>query len=245
MASNPLKQFQIETIIPLDVMGYNISFTNHSLWMLLASLIISLIMLLAASRPALVPNRLQVAGESILSFVRALARDIAGEGSERFVPFVLTLFLFLAGVNLIGMIPTSFTATSQLYTTLFMALCVFVIVVVTGIYVQGLGFFKNFLPKGTPWWLAPLMIVLELISFLARPFTLALRLAANMVAGHILLKVFATFVIMVLPLLPPLLIVPLAVNVALNGLEVAVAILQAYIFTILTCVYLHDALHEH
>ncbi len=249
MSANPLHQFQIHKIYDIQVGGYDLSFTNHSLWTVLAVGILSTVLLLATRRTALVPGRLQSVVEVTIDFIRQLTADTAGKGAERFLPLVATIFLFIASVNLMGMIPGSYTGTSQMLTTGFLAIGVFTMVIGVGFYVQGLKFFKLFYPEGTPWWLAPLIVVLEVISFFARPVTLSLRLAANMLAGHILLKVFASFVIMLMLGLPLganiFALVPVLLNTVLTALEVIVAILQAYIFTILTCVYLHDALHGH
>jgi F-type H+-transporting ATPase subunit a len=250
MATNPLHQFEIHKIADLQVAGYDISFTNQSLWTVIAVGTVTLLMLILSLRPRMVPGRMQSVAEVTVDFIKQLTLDTAGHDAHKFVPFITTLFLFLTAVNLAGMIPGSYTATSQILTTGFMALVVFALVLLVGLYVQGFGFFKLFYPEGTPWWLAPLIVVLEVISFCARPVTLALRLAANMLAGHILLKVFASFVIMLMVGLPVGiniigLSVPLVVTVGLTGLEIVVAVLQAYIFTILTCVYLHDALHGH
>jgi F-type H+-transporting ATPase subunit a len=208
----------------------------------------------------LVPGRLQSVIELTVEFIRELTVGTAGKQALPFLPLILTTFVFIAGLNLVGMVPTSFTATSQITTTAFMGVMVFVLVVGVGLYQQGLHFFALFLPKGTPWWLVPLIVPLELISFLARPLTLAVRLAANMVAGHVLLKIFAGFCIMLLglahleagqlgfaqlALTTPVAILPFVMLLAITALEVFVALLQAYIFTTLTLVYLNDALHGH
>ncbi|MFZ2620508.1 MAG: F0F1 ATP synthase subunit A [Alphaproteobacteria bacterium] len=250
MSANPLHQFEIHSIMPLELGGFNVALTNQSVWMIGAVLFVTMLMLLGSRKPALVPGRMQSLVEVTVDFIRTLTRDTAGEEGLRFLPFIATLFLFIATMNIAGMIPGSFTATSQMVVTGMMAVAVFLMVIAIGIYVQGWHFFALFYPHGTPWWLAPLIVTLEVISFCARPITLALRLAANMMAGHILLKIFATFIIMLMAGLPLGLnvlgaAVPLAVNIALTGLEIGVALLQAYIFTILTCVYLHDALHGH
>lgn len=245
MAANPLKQFEIHTIVDLQVAGFDISLTNHSLWMLLAVTLTSLFMVLGSRKLAVIPTRGQSIVELTVSFIRSLTLETAGHSASKFVPLIATVFLFVASVNLIGMVPGSFTATSQMFTTAFIAFGVFALVIATGFYVQGLKFLKLFYPEGTPWWLAPLIVALEVISFFARPITLALRLGANMMAGHILLKVFATFVVMLVAALPFLAPLPLIMVIALTGLEIGVALLQAYIFTILTCVYLHDALEGH
>mgnify|MGYP001369244368 CR=1 FL=1 len=245
MASNPLQQFEIQKIVDLSLAGYDISLTNHSLWTMLAVSVTTLLMFVASRKLSMVPHRAQSLVELTVGFISNLTQETAGKNAAKFVPVIATIFLFIASVNLFGMIPGSYTGTSQMFTTGMLAVGVFAMVIITGFYTQGLGFLKLFYPDGTPWWLAPLIVLLEVISFFARPVTLALRLGANMMAGHILLKVFATFVVMLLAALPPLLILPLAMTIALTGLEIGVALLQAYIFTILTCVYLHDALYGH
>lgn len=255
MALNPLHQFEVAPVLPLFVGDWNLSVTNQALWTGIAVAAVISLFMAGISRMQLVPGRLQAFVEITVDFVRKLTVDTAGHKAEAFFPLILTLFLFISALNLVGMVPHSFTATSQITTTAFMGVLVFLMVVGVGVYSQGLHFFAMFLPKGTPWWLAPLVIVLEVVSFLARPLTLAVRLAANMVAGHVLLKIFAAFCIMLLGLEgaqsltlslgAPGAILPMIMLVAITGLEVFVAVLQAYIFTILTCVYLNDALHGH
>jgi F-type H+-transporting ATPase subunit a len=260
MAMNPLHQFKVEEVYPLYISGLNLTITNQTVWTAIAAATIILIFVAGVSRMTLVPGRLQSFVEITVEFIKNLTQDTAGKAALPFLPLVLTTFLFIATLNLLGMIPHSFTVTSQFTTTAFMGLMVFLLVVGVGVYNQGLHFFAMFLPKGTPWWLAPLIIPLELISFLARPLTLAVRLAANMVAGHVLLKIFASFCIMLLGLagaeasglswsnlsvLSPMAILPFALLVSITALEVFVALLQAYIFTVLTLVYLNDALHGH
>lgn len=245
MALNPLHQFEIHAIQPITLGGVDVSLTNQSLWMLIAVGSIAALFSLAALRPKLVPGRLQAFGEMTLEFIQNLVKDTAGKEALRYLPLIMTLFLFIAVLNVFGMIPGSFTSTSQIYMTGFMAFAVFLLVVGLSLYHQGLKFFTAFLPHGTPMYLAPLIIPLEIISFLARPFTLAIRLAANMVAGHVLLKIFASFAIMLGSWFALAAAAPLVVLVAISALEVFVALLQAYIFTILTCVYLNDALHGH
>lgn len=255
MALNPLHQFEITPLYHLTVGGFDLSITNQALWTGIAVSTIIAIFLAGISRMALVPGRMQAFVEITFEFVQNLTQKTAGKDAMAFFPLVLTTFLFIAGLNLVGMIPTSFTVTSQITTTAYMGAMVFLLVVGVGVYKQGLHFFAMFLPKGTPWWLAPLIVVLEVLSFLVRPATLAVRLAGNMVAGHVLLKVFAAFCIMLLGYtldgggslswMAPTAIVPLALLVAISALEVFVALLQAYIFTVLTCVYLNMSLHGH
>ncbi len=245
MALNPLQQFEIREIYPLHIAGYDLSITNQSLWMLLAVGFISLLFLMAARKPRLIPGRLQAFAEITMDFIQSMVKDTAGKEALSFMPLIFTVFLFVAALNVSGMIPFSFTSTSQILLTGFMAGLVFIMVVTVGFYKQGIHFFTLFYPKGTPLVMAPFIIVLEIISFLARPFTLSIRLAANMVAGHVLLKIFGSFCVMLVGyfFLPALL--PGVMLVLLSGLELFVALLQAYIFTILTVVYLNDSLHGH
>lgn len=257
---NPMHQFEVKALLPLQVGGLDLAITNQALWTGIATAAVLTLFLAGIGRMAMVPGRLQSVVELTVEFVRDLTIGTAGKEALAFLPLILTTFLFIAALNLTGMIPTSFTATSQITTTAFMGVMVFLLVVGVGVYKQGLHFFAMFLPKGTPWWLAPLIIPLELISFLARPLTLAVRLAANMVAGHVLLKIFAGFCVMLLGLAnadhgalsfanlaftSPMAILPFIMLLAITALEVFVALLQAYIFTTLTLVYLNDALHGH
>ncbi|RYG57816.1 MAG: F0F1 ATP synthase subunit A [Alphaproteobacteria bacterium] len=256
MALNPMHQFEVSPILPFVVGGFDLSITNQALWTGIATSAIILFLLLGIRKMAMVPGRMQAFVELTFEFVQNMTQKTAGRDAMAFFPLILTTFLFLAGLNLIGMIPHSFTATSQITTTAYMGALVFLLVVGVGVYKQGLHFFAMFLPKGTPWWLIPLMVPLEIISFLVRPATLAVRLAANMVAGHVLLKVFAAFCIMLLGFtldgggelnlaLAPTAIIPLFLLVSITALEVFVALLQAYVFTVLTCVYLNMSLHGH
>lgn len=258
MAMNPLHQFEVAPLLhhPLVVAGWDLTPTNQALWTGIAVAFLIAVFSMGVAQMRMVPGRLQALVELVVEFGRKLTLDTAGKDAEKFFPIILTLFLFLASLNLVGMIPHGFAATSQFTTTAFMGCMVFLLVVGVGVYARGLHFFGMFLPHGTPWWLAPLIVPLELISFLVRPFTLAVRLSANMVAGHVMLKLFASFCIMLLGLegsqvltfnylTAPGATLPVLVLIILSGLEVFVALLQAYIFTILSCVYLNEALHGH
>ncbi len=245
MALNPLHQFEVVSYGTLNIGGFSIDFTNQAAWMLAAVAIVIGLFGFAVRPKAMVPGRMQAFAELTYEFVESLITGTAGHHALRFLPFIFTLFVFLAAVNLIGMVPGSYTATSQIALTATMAFAVFAIVLFCGFKAQGLKFLGHFLPAGTPWWLAPLVVPLELISFFARPFTLAIRLAANMVAGHVLLKLFASFIIMLGGWFALSAVAPLLMLIAISALEVFVALLQAYIFTVRTCVYLNDALHSH
>lgn len=245
MALDPLHQFEVHEIGSFQLFGHEIVKTNQSLWMVTAIATVILIFTLGARKKALIPGRLQAFVELTYDFVAGLVRGTAGKEGMAFFPLILTLFLFIASLNVAGMIPGSYTSTSQIFITGQLALMVFALVWIIGLYKHGLHFFSLFCPAGTPIYLAPLIIPLELISFFARPLTLAVRLAANMIAGHVLMKVFATFAVMLAGIFLASAALPTAFLIALTGLEMFIAVLQAYIFTVLTCVYLNDALHLH
>ena len=245
--ADPMHQFVVQKWIELpELFGFDISFTNASGFMLLGVVMIIAVFGYAASRGGLVPNRVQSIAEIGYGFVADMIRGTAGEEGLKFFPFLFTLFCFIFFANMIGMVPYAFTTTSHLVVTAALALLVISIVLIYGIYKNGLGFFKLFAPSGAPWYIYILLIPIEVISFVARPLTLSLRLFANMLAGHIMLKLFAGFAVTLFAAggayiaLAPL---AFAMGVALNALELLVAGLQAYVFAILTCVYLSDALH--
>jgi F-type H+-transporting ATPase subunit a len=238
--ASPIEQFQIKPIIPV------LNFTNSSLFMVVAAGVIVGGMLLATRRRALVPDRGQIVAEMLHDFVASMLRDATGKEGMKFFPLVFTLFLFVLTMNLLGMIPGFFTVTSHIIITFALAMLVIGTVVVYGFMKHGTHFLGLFVPSGVPGWLLPFITVIEVISFLSRPISLSLRLFANMLAGHIALKVFGGFVVSLgaaggaLAILAPL---PLLMAVALTALEFLVAFLQAYVFTVLTCIYLNDALH--
>jgi F-type H+-transporting ATPase subunit a len=200
-------------------------------------------------RPAaMVPGRLQSLAEAAYGFIDDMVVAQVGEEGRRFFPFVFTLFMFILFGNMLGLLPYAFTYTSHISLTFTLALMVFVLITAVSIALHGKKFLGYFFPEGAPIWLAPIIIPVEIVSYLSRPISLSIRLFANMVAGHVMLKVFATFVVMLAGLGaigPFVSIMPLAINVALVGFEVLVAFLQAYVFAILTCIYLHDAVHLH
>ena len=240
-AKSPLEQFEISTISPINLGALDISFTNSSLWMILIVICSTLLFGLGIRRGALIPNRLQSIAEITYEFVANMVHDNAGKEGKVYFPFIFTLFIFILFANVLGLIPYSFTVTSHIIVTFAMAIVVFIGVTIIGLVKHKLKFFTLFVPKGIPVFLAPLLILIELISYLVRPITLSVRLFANMMAGHTLLKVFGGFVVA----LGFLGIGPLIVTVALYGLELIVAGLQAYVFAVLTCLYLNDALHLH
>jgi F-type H+-transporting ATPase subunit a len=239
--ASPLEQFEIHTLAPIQIGGINASFTNASLYMALAVVAVTAFLTLGMRKAALVPGRWQSMAEILYDFVAGMIRDNAGNDARPFFPFIFTLFMFILFANLIGLIPGAFAVTSHIVVTFALAAVVFIGVTLIALAKHGLKFFTYFLPPDTPLYMAPLLVPIEIISYLARPVTLALRLFANMMAGHTMLHVFAGFVI----LLGIFGFAPLAVIVALYVLELLVALLQAYVFAILTCLYLHDALHLH
>jgi F-type H+-transporting ATPase subunit a len=242
---DPIHQFVIRPIVSLHPFGIDASFTNASLFMVIAVAGIAALMLLGTSARALVPGRLQTLAEMAYEFVVNTLQMADLHDSKQFFPFVFTLFLFVLLCNLIGLVPYTFTVTSQIVVTGALALLVIGIVVVYGFIHNGMGFLKLFVPSGVPAVLLPFIVPIEVISFLSRPVSLSVRLFANMLAGHITLNVMGGFVITLLgagffAIIAPL---PLLMAIVLTAFELLVAVLQAYVFAILTCVYLRDALH--
>lgn len=238
---DPMHQFEIHRYVELDFLGADVSFTNSSLWMVIAVALVTAFTTLSMSGRALVPGRWQSVVEMTYEFVASMVRDNVGTDGMRYFPLVFTTFMFILFCNMLGMLPYAFTVTSHIIVTFAMAAVIFVGVTIIGFVTHGLGFFKFFVPSGIPVVLLPLLVVIEIISYLTRPISLSVRLFANMLAGHTMLKVFAGFVV----LMGIWGVIPLVFMVALTGLEVLVAFLQAYVFAILTCIYLNDALHMH
>lgn len=244
---DPIHQFQIKNLLTFGhIGGHEIAFTNSALFMLIALVVIAALTLGATSSRALVPGRMQSIAEMSYEFVADTLRSSAGSEGMKFFPLVFSLFMFICVSNLVGIIPYTFTVSSHLIVTVALALLVFFIVLFYGLYKNGLKFFNLFVPAGVPIYILPLVVVIEVISFFLKPVSHSVRLFANMLAGHIALKVFASFVTM----LGALGIVgwvgavlPLGLTIALTALELLVAFLQAYVFAILTCIYLNDALH--
>ncbi len=239
---DPMHQFEIKRRIELDVFGLDASFTNSSLFMVIAAVLISAFLIYSMRGRALVPGRMQSLAELSYEFIASMVRDNVGPAGQRYFPFIFTLFMFVLFCNMLGMIPYSFTVTSHIVVTFALAAFVFVAVTLIAIVRHGAHFVTFFVPKGVPVLLLPLLVAIELLSYLTRPISLSVRLFANMLAGHTMLKVFASFVVG-LGFLGGW--APLAFMVAFTGLEILVAFLQAYVFAILTCIYLHDALHLH
>lgn len=242
---DPMHQFEVYPIVELPaVAGIDTSFTNSSLWMVLAVGLIGTFMLAASSRSALVPGRLQLMGEMAYKFIADMIQENIGNEGMRYFPFIFSLFMFILFCNMLGMLPYSFTVTSHIIVTFALAATVFMLVTMVGFARHGVGFLKLFVPSGIPAILVPLLVVIELISYLTRPVSLSVRLFGNMMAGHTMLKIFGGFVIGLSSAgLAPLAIAPFALMVALTGLELLIAGLQAYVFTILTCIYLNEAIH--
>jgi F-type H+-transporting ATPase subunit a len=243
---DPIHQFDLHRIFNLNLGGWDVSFTNSALFMLIAVLLTWAFFMMATQARALVPGRLQSVAEVAHDFVAGMVRDSMGKEGMKFFPFVFALFIFIFVTNMLGIIPGAFTVTSHIVVTAALAAIVFLTVLVVGFAKNGLRFFKLFVPSGVPIVILPLVTMIEIISFLSRPISHSVRLFANMLAGHITLKVFGGFVVMLLAagssaaVLAPL---PLLMAVAITALEVLVAFLQAYVFAMLTCMYLNDALH--
>ena len=243
MASNPMQQFTVYKIGPeIKIAGVDLSFTNSSLFMLISAATILLILFLGSKEKKIIPGKIQLISEMFYSFVAKMISDTAGSKAKPFFPFIFSLFMFVLFCNMVGMLPYSFTVTSHIIVTLIMALFIFVAVTIIGFIKHGLKYLSIFVPSGVPVILLPLITVIEIISYLSRPVSLSVRLFANMMAGHTMLKVFGGFVVS-LGVLGGWL--PLSFSVALTGLEILVAFLQAYVFAILTCIYLNDALNLH
>ncbi len=238
---SPLEQFTIKPLAPIEIGGYDVSFTNSSLFMVLTIILATVFLAGGMRRRAMVPGRWQSMAELSYEFIANMVRDNVGSEGRRFFPFVFTLFMFILFGNMLGMLPYGFTFTSHIIVTFTLAIVVFVGVTVLGFVKHGIGFLKFFAPSGVPIFIMPLLIPIEIISYLSRPISLSVRLFANMLAGHTLLKVFGGFVIA----LGVAGVVPFAFLVALMGLELLIAFLQAYVFAILTCLYINDALHLH
>jgi F-type H+-transporting ATPase subunit a len=241
-AHGPMEQFEINRFLKLDLFGLDASFTNSSLFMVLAVVLIVGFLSFAMGGRALIPTRLQSVAELAYEFIANMVYENTGKDGMKYFPFVFTLFIFVLVLNLLGMMPYSFTVTSHIVVTFALAALVFVVVTGIGFARHGLGFLKLFKPEGLPLALVPIIVPIEVISFLIRPISLSVRLFANMMAGHTLLKVFAGFIVS-LGMFGG--IVPLIATVAFTGLEFLVAFLQAMIFSVLTCIYLNDAINMH
>ncbi len=240
---NPLAQFEVKKLIDLNIFGIDVSFTNSSLYMVIATFLAIAFMLFATRKKSLIPSKLQVIAETTYNFINNVVKSTIGYEGTKFFPLVFSLFIFILLCNVLGMTPYSFTSTSQIAVTLSLAMISFVTITLFAIIRNGpIGFFKMFLPSGVPLWMAPVIFAIEFFSFLIRPVTLSVRLFANMVAGHVLLKVVAGFIISLGFVFGTL---PFAFSIVMTGFELFVAVLQAYIFAILVCAYLAEVTKAH
>jgi F-type H+-transporting ATPase subunit a len=245
---DPIHQFQISNLFHVGQFGgANIAFTNSALFMAVAVVLLTVFLVGGTLRAQTVPSRLQSAAELTYEFVADMLRSTAGKEGMRFFPFVFTIFMFVLTLNMLGLIPYAFTVTSHIVITAALAITVFLTVLLYGLYRHGLHFFNLFVPKGVPVYILPLIVGIEVLSFISRPISHSVRLFANMLAGHIALKVFAGFIILLGTALGAIGwaggALPFAMIIALTALEMLVAFLQAYVFAILTCIYLNDAIH--
>ena len=241
MSTNPMHQFNVYRIGPEISLGnVDISFTNASLFMIISALAIISVFFVGTKRKTIVPTKIQLLTELSYTFVSKMISDTAGSKAKPYIPFIFSLFMFVLFCNMLGMLPYSFTVTSHIIVTFALAAVIFIGVTIIGFANHGVGYLKLFIPSGVPVVLLPLIVIIEIISYLARPVSLSVRLFANMMAGHTMLKVFGGFVIS-LGIIGGWL--PLSFTVALTGLEILIAFLQAYVFAILTCIYLSDALN--
>ena len=239
--ASPVEQFKLKSLVPFELGGVDLSYTNSSLWMTITLVCVTAFLTLSMRGGRLVPGRWQSMAEMSYEFIANMIRENVGAEGRKYFPFIFTLFMFILVGNLVGMIPFAYTFTSQIIVTFAMAAAIFVGVTVIGLVRHGLHFFSLFVPSGTPLILAPLLIPIEVISYFVRPVSLSVRLFANMMAGHTMMKVFGGFTV----LLGVLGVAPIILLVALTGFEIMVAVLQAYVFTVLTCLYLNDAIHLH
>mgnify|MGYP001194749312 FL=1 len=243
MITNPMHQFRVYRIGPeINVAGVDLSFTNASLFMLISAILISILLLFSTREKKLIPSKIQLISEILYNFIAKMISDTAGKKAKPYFPFIFSLFIFILFCNMVGMLPYSFTVTSHIIVTLTFAIFIFIAVNILGFVIHGFKYLKIFVPSGVPVILLPMITIIEIISYLSRPLSLSVRLFANMMAGHTMLKVFGGFVVS-LGLIGGWL--PLGFSVALTGLEILIAFLQAYVFAILTCIYLNDALNLH
>lgn len=238
---NPLEQFLVKPVITFNIFTYNVCITNSTMTFISIYLIILLLTRIACYNVLLSPGKIQACGEIVFLFIKGVLSSTAGKSSHKFFPFIFSLFIFILISNSIGMIPSVFTTTSHISVTLSLSIFTFIIITVLGFINHGFNYFSILLPKGTPILMSPLVVIIELFAYFVRPISLSIRLAANMTAGHVVLKVIANFVI-ISGLLG---VVPLILLTILTGFEIFISVLQAYIFSVLTCVYLSNALNLH
>lgn len=238
---NPLHQFEIHRFVNIGFGDIDLSFSNSSLAMVLGVVCVFLLFYLGVKNSKIIPGRLQALAEMAYQMVASMLKDNVGTAGLRYFPFVFSVFFFVLFGNLLGLIPYMFTYTSHIIVTFSLAMIVFLFITVIGFVLHGAKFFGYFVPKGVPWPLLIILVPIELISYFSRPISLSVRLFANMMAGHAMMKVFASFCV----LLGIFGIAPMVVNIALTGFEMLIACLQAYVFTVLTCLYINDAVHLH
>ncbi|NQZ14970.1 MAG: F0F1 ATP synthase subunit A [Alphaproteobacteria bacterium] len=246
--ANPIHQFVIENKYDLDIAGVDISFTNSAMWMAIGFVVSIAFLTIAMKRKSMVPGRMQIAAEMLYMFIADMVRDTIGPKGARYFPFIFTLFMFVLMGNVLGLLPYSFTYTSHLAVTGGLALLIFAMVILFGLFNHGFKFFSLFAPAGVPWFIYPVLVPIEIISFFVRPLTLSVRLFANMMAGHIMLKVVAGFAAAAAGAGAGMAMVgifPVFINFGLMAFELLVAFIQAYVFAILTCVYLKDTVELH
>lgn len=239
--ASPVEQFRLTPLVPIEIGDVDISLTNSSAFMIAAVAVVTLFLTLSMRSGKLVPGRWQSMAELSYEFIANMVRDNVGRDGRQYFPFIFTLFMFILAGNLLGMLPYAYTFTSQIVVTFGLAFVVSIGVTIIGLVRHGTHFFTYFFPDGAPLWMAPLLVPIEVISYLSRPVSLSVRLFANMMAGHTMMKVFGGFTVA----LAFFGFAPLAMIIALTGFEILVAFLQAYVFTVLTCIYLHDAIHLH
>lgn len=246
--ASPIHQFEIQPIIEYSIGGTDLSFTNSALWMVIGTIVSTMFLSIAMKRKSMVPGRLQMVAELLYEFIAKMVRDNIGSKGRKYFPFVFTLFMFVLMGNVLGLLPYSFTYTSHLAVTGGLAVLVFLIVIIGGFYHHGVHFLSLFVPSGAPLWLMPLIIPIEVLSFFVRPLTLSVRLFANMMAGHIMIKVVAGFAVAAMSMGAAgvaLGLLPVGINTVMYAFELLVALIQAYVFALLTCVYLKDTVDLH
>ena len=242
-AHSPLSQFEVKKIFDINIGSFDISITNSALFMIIATFFAIIFLHLATRKKQLIPSKLQATAELLYDFINSMIKSSMGEEGAKFFPLIFSLFTFILLCNVLGMTPYSFTSTSQIVVTLSLALICFSVITIFAIYRNGLlGFLHMFLPSGVPIWMAPIIFLIELFSFLIRPITLSVRLFANMVAGHVLLKVVAGFILSLGVIVG---VFPFLFSVIMTGFELFVAVLQAYIFAVLVCAYLSETMKAH
>lgn len=246
--ANPVEQFVITPLIDIELGSVDLSFTNSALWMLFGLVLSMTFLSIATGRKSVIPGRMQVLAEVLYEFIAKMVRDNIGPKGKKYFPFIFTLFVFILMGNLLGLLPKSFTYTSHLAVTGALALTVFFAVIIFGFINYGLKFFSLFVPSGVPWWILPIVIPIEVISFFVRPLTLCVRLFANMMAGHIMLKIIAGFSVAASGMATWGFLVgfaPAFISILMLAFELLVALIQAYVFAILACVYLKDSVDLH